>query len=194
MKKYIALTLAVAAAAVTSPAMAQSAVTGTVDITGNVPGKCQVLTGGGGISQTFGNSAVDLGDLSAADGTLRTGITVSSTNFAGLDARVVCTSAQADVTLTASPLAISGAAPALAGYANVIDYTAAAQLTTTSGTTPLSVDTATQTSSSATIDRLANNGGNNIAITADLFETAAGAILEQGSYAATITLSIVPAA
>lgn len=191
MRKMVLIAAALAACSFAMPAAAQS-VTGTVVINGNVPGKCQVVSGAG-VSQTFGTT-VDLGDLSDTDGTLKSGLVVNSANFADLEARVVCTTAFADVTLTATPLAIANAPASEPGYANSISYTAYADLTTTTGSSTLSLSTNVGSPTGTTIGRLANNGGNNIVIYADTFETAPDAILEQGAYSGQITLLIAPAA
>ena len=190
MRKIIALA-AVALAATSTPSLAQN-VTGTLVINGNVPSKCQVVSGTG-VSQTFGMT-VDLGDLSAPDGTLRTGISVTSTDYADLLARVVCTTAKADVTLTATPLAIAGAPAAPTGYTNVIDYTAGVDITTVGGSTQRSTLASSTTPVSVQVGRLANNNGNgNVALSATQFTTAPGAILEQGRYEGQVQVVIAPA-
>ena len=189
MRKIIALA-AVALAATSTPALAQN-VTGTLVINGNVPSKCQVVSGTG-VSQTFGTT-VDLGDLSAPDGTLRTGISVTSADYADLLARVVCTTANADVTLTATPLAIAGAPAAPAGYTNVIDYTAGVQITEVGGGSGGFVLASDPNALTFPVGRLANNGSGNVDLSATSFTTAAGSILEQGSYTGQVQVVIAPA-
>ena len=189
MRKIIALA-AVALAATSTPALAQN-VTGTLVINGNVPSKCQVVSGTG-VSQTFGTT-VDLGDLSAPDGTLLPGLSVTSADYADLLARVVCTTANADVTLTATPLAIAGAPAAPTGYTNVIDYTAAVAVTTVGGGAGASVLASDPTPATFQVGRLANNGSGNVELSATGFTTAAGAILEQGSYTGQVQVVIAPA-
>lgn len=166
MKKTAAI-VALLATAIATPAAAQS-VTGTVTIIGSVAPKCQVLSGAG---STFG-TAVDLEELAQANGTLRTDIAADFNVASGLEARVVCTSAAPTISVNADAIATS-TAPA-AGYANTINFTAHVAVdTVTINDVPFSNDSAVAAGSPTLIGgRLANNGGNNITITASNFRTA----------------------
>ena len=188
MRKHILLA-ALGLGAMAAPAAAQN-VTGTVDLIGNVPPKCQVVPGG---ATTFGGT-VDFGDISDTDGTLRNLGTVDATTNADLGARVVCNTATANVSLSATPMTNGGAAPA-AGYANSVDYSASVSMVETGGsTTTLTLSSTSGSPTSTTIGRLAgSNVDPNVAISATGFTTGTGTeILETGSYAGQIVVVISP--
>ena len=185
MKKIVLTALAATTALIATPAAAQQSVTGTVTLTGSVAPKCFVLPGAG---TTFSDS-VNFGELAAADGTLRTGL---DTDFdaAVEDVQVLCTSANPEVTVTATPLANVAAAPS--GYDNSIDYTAHAQFTLVGGGTTTVSDSSTAPAGTGPTPlggRLTGTGLN-VHITANTF--AATGILVSGSYAGSITVLIAP--
>ncbi|NCP11418.1 MAG: hypothetical protein GW859_05605 [Sphingomonadales bacterium] len=169
MKKLACLAVASASLlAFASPAAAQD-VTGTVNITGTVAGKCLVQPGAG---STFGTT-VALGELAQSDGTLATDLATRFTNIgaAGLEARVVCTTAAPTIAIDATE--ITSATLPVTGYANRIDFTAHVAVdTTTTNDVPFS-NSSTVAPLAATLigGRLANNGSNNITVTADSFAT-----------------------
>ncbi len=113
MKKF-ALIAMTAAAAIASPAMAQT-VSGEIVLTGTVGAKCFVDPGAG---PTFSGSH-NFGQLDQANGTLRTDLAAS---FGTKTFTVKCTSGNAALSIAATPMATSGAA--VAGYDNTIDYNA----------------------------------------------------------------------
>ena len=186
MKKIATLAL-LASAAIASPAMAQT-VTGTINITGTVQAKCLVVPGNG---NTFGTT-VAMGELSQADGTLKTSATLSST-FAsvggtGLTAQVVCTSANPDVSVLSEPLVNTVAADP--GYDNSVDYTADVTFTRVGGTTLVSDASAVPAASTATLASRLTGTGTNVSVATSGW-TASG-VLVAGSYAGKITIVIAP--
>lgn len=189
--RKLATLAALGLVSIATPALAQD-VTGTLVMNGTVPSKCQVVSGAG-VSQTFGTT-VNLGDLSAPDGTLRPGIVVDAATYPALEARVVCTTANADVTLTATPLAITGAPAAPAGYANSIDYRGSVLILEADGGASGGFLLASDPNAvNFQVGRIANNGNGNVFLSAVDFSTAPGAILEQGSYTGQVQVVIAPA-
>lgn len=188
MKKIATLVL-LASAAIASPAMAQTAnVTGTINITGTVQAKCLVVPGNG---NTFGTT-VAMGELSQADGTLKTSATLSGT-FAtvggtGLTAQVVCTSANPDVSVLAEPLVNTVTADP--GYDNTIDYTADVTFTRVGGTTLVSDPSAVPAATTTTLASRLTGTGTNVSVATSGW-TASG-VLVAGSYAGKITIVIAP--
>lgn len=194
MKKLAYLSLAAASAiALASPAAAQTT-TGTVNITGTVAPKCLVVPGAG---STFGTT-VALGELAQADGTLRTNLAsdFSSIGGTGLEARVVCTSAAPTIAVDATQ--ITSATAAVTGYANRIDYTAHVFVDTTSTNDVEFTNSSLNAPLPATLigGRLANNGGNNITITATNFATPAATdlLVAATDYSGQIVVVIAPGA
>jgi hypothetical protein len=200
MKKTIfALALSASALSAT-PAFAQQ-VTGTVNVTGTVAGRCSVIEAGAEKTTFTGN--IDLGRLDAADGTLRSELT-SSTSVSPADAkkvtaRVVCTSANPTIGVSATKLAIANGGDAGAGYANVIDYVAALRVKTASSTTPLAevkydtlADTAPVTAKLGA--RIAGGSDNNVEVNVSNLRTKGGSanVLNEGTYNSVVSLSITP--
>lgn len=184
-----------ASTALAAPAMAQD-VTGTVNITGSVASKCLVQPGAG---DTFGTD-VDFGELAESDGTLRTDLASAFSTIGGaaLSARVVCTTANPEIAITATALATT--APALAGYDNSIDFTAHVDLVTVGsggpGTAAFQADTGTPLGATAIGARLANNGSSNITISASNFHTnnLTDLLVADPSYSGSIVVVISPGA
>jgi hypothetical protein len=194
VNKYLLAALAAGSMiAMAAPAAAQT-VTGTVNITGSVANKCAVLPGSG---STFGGT-VALGELAQADGTMATDLATrfnAAANAAQLNFRVVCNTATPTVAVDATELTTPGTPPA--GYASRIDYAAhvAVSLTPT-GTDTFSNDSRNAAgAATATSARIANNGGNNVSVTADTFGTAALTdLLTAGAYTGNISIVIAPGA
>lgn len=189
--KKIAFAAAALATVAAMPAAAQQ-VTGTVNITGSVAPKCLVVPSNGG---TFGTT-VALGELAQSNGTMRTDLAASFNAASGLSARVVCTSAAPTISVDANPLAT--AAPADTGYDNSIDFTASVAVTTV-GTSPapFTNDTAAAALSATAIGgRLANNGSDNIVITASNFRTGTvnDLLVASPTYSGSIAVVIAPGA
>ena len=199
--KKIALAVGLSATALSaSPAIAQQ-VTGTVNVTGTVAGRCSVIDAGAEKTTFTGN--IDLGRLDAADGTLRSELT-SSTAVTPADAkkvtaRVVCTSANPTISVSATKLAVANAGDPGVGYANVIDYVAALRVKTASTTTPLVEVKYDTLSDSAPItsklgSRIAGGSENNVEVNVSNLRTKGGAtnVLNEGTYNSVVSLSITP--
>lgn len=194
MKKLAYLSVAAASLfAIASPAAAQD-VTGTVNITGSVAPKCLVVPGSG---STFGTT-VALGELAQADGTLATDLATRFSSIGGtaLEARVVCTSAAPTIAVDATE--ITSATAATTGYANRIDYTAHVFVDTTSASDVEFTNSSTGAALAATPigGRVANNGSNNILITATDFATPAATdlLVAATDYTGQIVVVIAPGA
>ncbi|AXU19471.1 hypothetical protein C7W88_11185 [Novosphingobium sp. THN1] len=199
MKTMLSLLAATTAVAMTTaPAQAQTVTTGTVNVTGSVLGRCSVVAPGGSATQAF-TGTIALGALDAADGTLATGFTNTTSAASGgtpVATRVVCTSASVSLAIVADRL--STAAAAVSGYSNEIDYTAEMQVALAAGgngTVTYSTAAGATAANSATVGRLAASG-NNIAVKAYGFSTRGGAsnLLVAGNYTSTITVNIQPVA
>jgi hypothetical protein len=193
VKKFMLMALGAGSMiALAAPAAAQN-VTGTVNITGSVAGKCLVVPGSG---STFGTT-VALGELADATGKLRTNIATDFNASAGLTARVVCTTAAPTISVDADAIT---AATALGGggYDNSIDFTASVAVTTTSGPAgPFTNDSSAAAGADTLVGgRLANNGSDNIAISASNFRTntASDLLAADPTYTGKITVVIKPGA
>lgn len=199
--KKIAIAFALSATALsTTPALAQQ-VAGTVNVTGTVAGRCSVIEAGAEKTTFTGN--IDLGRLDAADGTIRAELTGSTTTSPAdakkVIARVVCTSANPTIGVSATKLAVANAGDSGAGYANVIDYVAALRVKTASSTTPLVEVKYDTLSDSAPItaklgSRIAGGTDNNVEVNVSSLRTKGGAanVLNEGSYNSVVSLSISP--
>lgn len=194
MKKIALLALA---ATIATPSMAQTAVTGTINITGTVAGKCSVVPVSGDGSTFTANVA--MGELAATDGTLKaTGTLATTFGTAGgsaLSVRVVCTTATPTIAVDADPLVSATAAPT--GYANTVHYRAnvlVAKATTASQTYTNDSDAAA--SSAVSIgDRLAATGNNVTVSTSDWHTPALGELLVAATdYSGKIVVTIAPGA
>ncbi len=178
--------------AMAAPAAAQT-VTGTVNITGSVAGKCLVVPGNG---STFGTT-VALGELAGADGKLRPNIATDFNAAAGLTARVVCTTAAPTISVDADPITAATATGG-GGYDNSIDFTASVAVTTTAGPAgPFTNDSANAAGTDTAIGgRLANNGSDNIAISGSNFRTNTvnDLLAADPTYTGKITVVIKPGA
>ena len=199
MKKIAFALLMSASAIVATPAAAQS-VTGTVNVTGTVASRCSVIEAN--LEKATFSGTIDLGRLDAANGTLRSELT-SSTSIAPADAkkvsvRVVCTSSNPTIGVSATKLAIAGSTAAGTGYANSIDYVAALRVNTASATTPLAeVKFDTRTNSTAVTAqlgaRIAGGTSDNVEVNISNLRTAAVSdVLNQGTYNSVVSLSITP--
>lgn len=189
--------LAGTAAFAAMPASAQTTVTGTVNIVANVPGKCQVVSPGTPGS-TF-TSTVNLGDISAADGTLLPTATLEALFDAGgnltanLQFQVVCNTAIPQISVESDPILNATTAPT--GYANRVDYTGTVTFNTVApvGTTPISDASISAGATSGPLGGRLATGGSNVTVTASGFATAnATDVLIAGAYAGLISITIAP--
>lgn len=188
--KKLALVAMTAAAALATPAMAQTTTTGTIIINGSVTPKCSVVPNNAG--NTWGTT-VELGELAQADGTLATDL---ATRFGteggeGLSAKVVCTSADADVTVDANPLVgPTGTLPD--GYTNTIHYIADVTFKKTDGNLNVANNSSQGATSQALGGRLAPTDAN-ITVATNTWRTpVAGDLLIAGSYTGRIVVTVAP--
>jgi hypothetical protein len=109
-----------------------------------------------------------------------------------LSTRVVCTSGAPTIAVDADPIA--SLTPPDAGYSNRIDFLAKVAVVTTGAPGMFSNDSSGAAGAATPIiGRLANNGGDNITISASAFTAgAADALLVAGTYAGKITVVIAP--
>lgn len=194
MKKIALVSIAALAAAIATPAAAQS-VTGTVNITGSVAAKCLVQTGSG-TSSTFGTT-VALGELAQADGTMKTDLatTFSTVGGTGLSAKVVCTSANPTISVNANP--ITSAVAAGTGYDNSIDFQADVSVTTLSANaSPYTNDSAATAGSATALGSRLANSADNVTISASNFRTnnLTDLLVAATDYAGSIVVVIAPGA
>lgn len=189
------LILAVPAALIASPALAQNA-TGTVIINGTVGNKCTVITGTG-TSATWGTT-VNLGELSQANGTLRSSTSLSNdfnTVAAGAqNAHIVCTTANPSITVNADPL-VNSAVPTVSGsgYTNTIHFQADVTVDKVSSSTTYNNDSnAGTTGPTALGDRLAAAGPNVTIATSNWRTLGTDSQLVAGSYSGQIVVTITP--
>lgn len=191
MKKIVALsTIALATALAAAPASAQS-VSGTVTINGTVGEKCLVTDTGSTPNADFGG-VVNLGALDDTDGTLRTIAAISATgDLANLGFRVVCTTANPTVSVTAAPMINVASAPA--GYANRVDFTADVDFDTVGGVAEYqAVTDGTATVGGSLPNRLAT-GLDNVRVDLSGFNTpGAEDVLVAGSYTGSVSITISP--
>lgn len=191
MKKFVALSaMAFATALAAAPASAQS-VSGTVTINGTVGEKCLVTDTGSNPNADFGG-VVNLGALDDTDGTLRTIAPISASgDLANLGFRVVCTTANPLVSVTAAPLTTAATPPA--GYANRVDFTADVDFDTVSGTDQYqAVTDGIATVGGNLSDRLAT-GLDNVRVDLSGFNTpGADDVLVAGSYTGSVSITISP--
>jgi hypothetical protein len=200
MKKSFAATALILAALAATPAAAQS-VNGTVNVTGTVGGRCSIVQPGGGAEvQTF-TGAIDLKRLDAADGTLRSTLVGSSAatpaDNLNVATRVVCTSANPTVGISATRLNTGGATDPGLGYSNDINYTAQIKVNTASGGTKAVSYSTLAGGAAATAqlgERIAAGNNNNVEVSVFGLNAEGGAtsLLAEGQYTSTVTVFINP--
>lgn len=194
MKKIVLIAMT-AAAAIATPAMAETTadVTGTINITGTVAPKCFVLNGETE-SASF-TADVEMGELADTDGTLLPSATLA-TQFAteggaALDVRVLCTSATPDISVKASPL-VGNALPT-AGYTNTVNYQADVTFSLVGGVSDVVSDSSTDANATSdTLTARLNGTGTNVSIRTS--EWAATGVLTAGEYEGQIVINIAPGA
>jgi len=200
MKKTIATILVAAAGLAAAPASAQT-VTGTVNVTGTVAGRCSVVAPGGATEvQTFAG-AIDLQRLDAADGTLRSTLAASTTgspaDSLSVATRVMCNTANPTIGVIATALNTGGTTAAGAGYSNDINYTAQVKVNTASGTTKTVTYSTLVGGAAATAqvgERIAGGAANNVAVSVFGLSAKGGAasLLAEGKYTSVVTVTINP--
>ena len=196
MRKIGLGALAIAIATIAAPASAQI-VSGTINVSGTVAPKCQVVSPGPA-SQSF-LSTVDLGDISRANGTLEDdGVLTTRFNAGGIQTanlqfQIVCTTAAPFVTVDADPI-LNGAGTAPTGYSARVDYTSQVTLDLVNGGSQAvsNLSSAGAPSSQALNARLVT-GQNNLTVTATGFTAGnASDVLVAGAYSGVINITIAP--
>jgi hypothetical protein len=191
MKKLVLAAMGAASMlAIASPAAAQST-TGTITLTGTVAPKCLVLPGAG----TTWGTTIPLGELADANGNLRASSTIEPqvNGQTGTTARIVCTTGAPTISVDAT--AITSATAAAAGYDNSIDFNAKVAVTTTTGTANFANDSSVAALAATPIGgRVANNGGDNVFVTTELFRTnnPTDLLVAANDYTGSIVVVIAP--
>ena len=185
MKKLVLSVLVLGSALGATPAFAQA--TGSVDVTGSVAARCLA------VSPISGN--IPLGELAKTDGTIDPSF---AGNTGGLTRNftVKCNGSNPKISVDAKPLINAAATNVPAGYTNTVHYTATLVATgAKGGTTPVADQSLTAGATSAQVgDRLAATS-NNITLTIGSGLTAdPAAILDAGTYAGKVEVTIAPTA
>lgn len=186
MKKFAFLAIA-ASAAIASPATAQN-VTGTINLTGKVDAKCSVTSSPAGSTFT---DTVPFGELSQANGTLRSGL---ATDFGTRSATVVCNTGTPTISVDSTALATT--ATAAAGYSNTINFNANVVVATTAANSgPFQNDSTAAPLAATAIGggSLANSSGN-IQITTNNYRTTnlTDILVASPTYTGSIKIVIAP--
>jgi hypothetical protein len=185
MKKLVLSALIIGSTFAAAPAFAQTS--GSVDVTGTVSALCSAVTPL--------NGSITLGELAKADGTIDTAF---SGNTGGLSRNftVKCNGSNPKVSVEAKPLVNASAATTAPGYTNTVHYTATVvAMGAKGGSASIADQSLTSGATSAQIgDRLAAVT-NNIALTVGTGATSeATAILDAGTYAGKVEITIAPTA
>lgn len=169
MRKLILLSAPLALLA--SPAMAQSAVDGTVDINGSVAGRCMF---------TVPNKTISLGEISlASNGKLD----VAKVNGRNETLTGWCNNTAASMTVTSTALTNGTSAPA--GFDNRVDYTATADNGSTS---------ANDSSVTAGAGAASNVGlfTGNIVVTLSNASSPTNGLMVAGTYTGNVVVTLTP--
>lgn len=182
MKKLILL--AIPAALIASPAFAQSA-SGSVAVTGTVGGRCAALTP---ITGTF-----NLGELALTNGTVDSAFS-NHVDPLSKQFTIMCTSADANVSIEADPMDNTGDNSTGGGYTGRVHYTATTVFQRVSGTHTYIYGT---TNAGGTLaaplgGRLANSA-NNVTLSVSNGRTDnASDLLKAGTYNGEIRITVSP--
>ena len=169
MRKLIILALP--AALIAGPALAQSAVTGTVNIDGSVAGRC---------SFTLNNATISLGEVSlASNGKLD----VSKVNGKTATLTGWCNNTAATMAVTTTQLTTGTAATT--GFDNRVDYTGTAvanAVSASDSSLPSSVGTA------STVGQFTGN----IVVTLSAASSPANGLMVAGAYTGNVLVTLTP--
>jgi hypothetical protein len=196
MKKLI-LVATTASVLASLGGVASAQVTGTVQVTGQVTGKCVVIGGDGAVGSF--SSVISLGELDQADGTLLPGLhgsTLGSPSGPVTLAQINCNSSAPTVAISATRLT-DGVPEASANFSSSIDYTAAAIVGLAAGgatnvtyTTAAALPPATQKQLGGP---LSNQPGD---VEVEVFgltpDHGLASFLTPGDYSAMVTVTITP--
>ena len=185
MKKLVVSALMFGSVLAAVPAFAQTS--GSVDVTGTVAARCTAVTPISG--------SITLGELAKADGTVDPAF---SGNTGGLSRNftIKCNGANPKVSVEAKPLVNAAATNSPNGYTNTVHYTATVVATGAKGgsTTVTDQSLSSGATSGQVGDRLAATS-NNISLTVGSGLTSdATAILDAGTYAGKVEITVAPAA
>lgn len=185
MKKLVLSALMIGSAFAAAPAFAQA--NGSVDVTGTVAARCSAVTPISG--------SITLGELAKADGTVDAAF---SGNTGGLSRNftIKCNGANPKVSVEAKPLVNAAATNSPNGYTNIVHYTATVVAMGAKGGTATVADQSINSgaTSGQVGDRLAAVS-NNIALTVGTGVTSeATAILDAGTYAGKVEITVAPTA
>lgn len=169
MRKLMILAAPIALLA--SPALAQTAVTGTVDVTGSVAGRCMF---------TVPNKTIALGELSlASNGKLD----VTKVNGRNESLEGWCNNTAATMTVTTTQLTTATTAPT--GFDNRVDYTATAVTGSTSADdSSLSADAG----SASTVGLFSGT----IVVTLTAASSPSNGLMVAGDYSGNVVVTLTP--
>lgn len=169
MRKLMILAAPIAFLA--SPALAQTAVTGTVDINGSVAGRCMF---------TIPNKTISLGELSlASNGKLD----ASKVNGRSETLEGWCNNTAASMTVTTTQLTTATAAPT--GFDNRVDYTA----TAVTGSVNATDSSLTAGAGSASTVGLFSG---NIVVTLSSASSPNNGLMVAGAYSGNVVVTLTP--
>ncbi|AQR72839.1 hypothetical protein [Sphingomonas sp. LM7] len=185
MKKLVVSALMIGSAFAAAPAFAQA--NGSVDVSGTVSARCSAATPISG--------SITLGELAKSDGTVDAAF---SGNTGGLSRNftIKCNGANPKVTVEAKPLVNAAATNSPNGYTNTVHYTATVvAMGAKGGSTSVADQSLSSGATSGQLgDRLAAVS-NNIALTIGSgITTESTAILDAGTYAGKVEITVAPAA
>lgn len=186
MKKLVLSALIIGSTFAAAPAFAQSAA-GSVDVTGTVAARCSAVTAITG--------SITLGELAKADGTVDASF-AGATGGLSRNFTVKCNGSNPKISVEAKPLVNAAATNSPNGYTNTVHYTATLVATgAKGGTTPVADQSLNNGATSAQVgDRLAATA-NNITLTVGSGLTSdSTAILDAGTYAGKVEITIAPTA
>lgn len=185
MKKIVLSALMIGSALAAAPAFAQTS--GSVDVTGTVTGRC---TAGTPIS-----GSITLGELSKTDGTIDAAFS-SATGGLSRNFTVKCNGASPRISVEAKPLVNAAATNSPSGYTNTVHYTATVVATAAAGANTTVADPSIGSgATTGTVSGRLSAAANNVALTIGSGQTeASNAILEAGTYAGKVEITIAPAA
>jgi hypothetical protein len=185
MKKLVLSALTIGSVFAAAPAFADA--TGSVDVTGTVAARCSAATPISG--------AITLGELAKTDGTVDPAF---AGNTGGLTRNftIKCNGSNPKISVDAKPLVNAAATNSPNGYTNTVHYTATVVAMGAKGGTTSVADQSLSTgaTSGQVGDRLASVS-NNISLTVGSGITAdSTAVLDAGTYAGKVEITIAPTA
>ncbi len=169
MRKLMILAAPIALLA--SPALAQDAVTGTVDIRGTVAGRCMF---------TIPNKTISLGELSL---TSNGKLDVSKVNGRNETLEGWCNNTAATMTVTTTQLTTATSAPT--GFDNRVDYTA----TAVTGSVNATDSSLTAGAGSASTVGLFSG---NIVVTLSAASSPTSGLMVAGAYGGNVVVTLTP--